>query len=127
MEKREPAWQSVVGPQTRSRTRREQQQAGGGPSRQTPPVHTTAQPGPSTQNMSFEEAYGYYTHTNPNSYMAGSSWYAGDQGPYYPLGMHPSYGPQVGPSSPARFNYEDPILRSISDLSDRITTLGTQQ
>src|SRR6185436_9942054 len=42
-------------------------------------------------------------------------------------GMHPSYGPQVGPSSSARFNYEDPILRSITDLSNRISTLDTQQ
>ena len=41
--------------------------------------------------------------------------------------MHPSYGPQVGPSLSARFNYEDPILRSITDLSNRISTLGTQQ
>ena len=77
--------------------------------------------------MSFEEAYGYYTHTDPNSYQAGSSGYAGGQEPYYPPGMHPSYGPQVGHSSSTLFNYEDPILRSISDLSNRITTLGTQQ
>ena len=41
--------------------------------------------------------------------------------------MHPSYGPQVGPSLSARFNYEDPILWSISDLSNRINTLGTLQ
>ena len=41
--------------------------------------------------------------------------------------MHPSYGPQVGPSASARFNYEDPIMRSISDLSNQITTLSTQQ
>ena len=41
--------------------------------------------------------------------------------------MHSSYGPQVGPSSSACFNYEDPILRSIADLSNCISTLGTQQ
>ena len=35
------------------------EQAGAGPSRRTPPVHALAQPGPSTQNMSFEEAYRY--------------------------------------------------------------------
>jgi len=77
--------------------------------------------------MSFEEAYGYYTYTDPNSYQAGSSRYAGDQGPYYPPGMHPSYDPQVGPSASACFNYEDPVLRSILDLSSQISTLGTQQ
>jgi len=33
----------------------------------------------------------------------------------------------MGPSSSARFNYEDPILRSITDLSNCISTLGTQQ
>ena len=41
--------------------------------------------------------------------------------------MHPSYGPPVGPSASARFNYEDPIMQSISDLSNQITTLSTQQ
>ena len=33
----------------------------------------------------------------------------------------------MGPSSLARFNYEDLILRRISDLSNHINTLGTQQ
>ena len=33
----------------------------------------------------------------------------------------------MGLSSSACFNYEDPILRSIADLSNRISTLGTQQ
>jgi len=122
MEKREPARRSVADPQTRSRTRREQAEAG--PSRRTPPVHASAQPGPSTENMSFEEAYRHY---NYDPYQAGSSGFAGGQGPYYPASMHSSYGPQVGPSSSARFNYEDPILRSIADLSNRISTLGTQQ
>ena len=77
--------------------------------------------------MSFEEAYGHYTYTNPNPHQASGSGYAGGQEPYYPLGTHPSYGPQVGPSSSAHFNYEDLILRSITDLSNRITTLGTHQ
>jgi len=76
--------------------------------------------------MSFEEAYGYYAYGDPSSFQAGSSGYAGDQGPYYPLGMHSSYGPQVGPSTSACFNYDDPIMRSISDLSSQITNLGTQ-
>ena len=72
--------------------------------------------------MSFEEAYMHY---NFDTHQAGSNGFAGGQGPYYPAGMHPSYGLQVGPSSSARFNYEDPILRSIADLSNRISTLGT--
>ena len=74
--------------------------------------------------MSFEEAYGHY---NYDPHQAGSSGFAGGQGPYYPAGMHSSYCPHVGPSSSARLNYEDPILRSITDLSNRISTLGTQQ
>jgi hypothetical protein len=60
MEKREPARRSVAGPKTRSRTQREQ--AGANPSRRTPPVHASAQPGLSTKNMSFEEAYGHYNY-----------------------------------------------------------------
>ena len=74
------------------------------------------------ENMSFEEAYGHY---NYYLYQAGSRRFAGGQG--HPAGMHSSYGPQVGPSSSARFDYEDPILRSIADLSNCISTLGTQQ
>ena len=74
--------------------------------------------------MSFEEAYVDYTY---DPYQASDSGYAGGQELYYPPGMHLSYGPQVGPSSLAHLNYEDPILWSISDLSNRITTLGTQQ
>ena len=88
IEKRKPARRNVAGPQTRSRTRHEQ--AGARPSQRTPPVHTSAQPGPSTQNMSFEEAYGHYTY---DPYQAGSSGFAGGQGPYYPAGMHWPYGP----------------------------------
>jgi len=38
--------------------------------------------------------------------------------------MHPSYGPQVGPSASARFNYEDPIMRSITNLSNQIMMRG---
>jgi len=33
----------------------------------------------------------------------------------------------MGPSSSPHFNYEDPILRSFADLSNCISTLGTQQ
>ena len=77
--------------------------------------------------MSFDEAYGYYAYGDASTFQAGSSGCAGDQGPYYPAGMHPSYGPQVGPSATACFNYEDPIMRSITNLSNQITTLGTQQ
>jgi len=38
--------------------------------------------------------------------------------------MQSSYGPQVGPSSSVRFNYEDPILRSIADLRTASGRLG---
>jgi len=75
--------------------------------------------------MSFNEAYGYYAYGDPSTFQADSSGYAGDQGPYYPAGMHSPCGPQVGPSASARFNYEEPIMRSITDLSNQITTLGT--
>jgi len=60
MEKIEPARRSVAGPQTRSRTRRGQAKVD--PSRRTPSVHASAQPGSSTENMSFEEAYGHYNY-----------------------------------------------------------------
>src|SRR6185369_409688 len=72
MEKREPAPQSVAGPQMRSMTRRGQAEA-------DPSPHASAQPGPSTENMSFEEAYGHY---NYDPYQADSSGFAAGQGPY---------------------------------------------
>ena len=76
------------------------------------------------QNMSFEGACGHY---NYDPYQAGCSVFTGGQGPYYPARMHSSYDPHMGPSSSAHFNYEDPIIQSITDLSNRISTLGTQQ
>jgi len=66
MEKKEPTRWSVAGTQTRSRTRQDQH-AGAGPSCQAPLAPTTAQLEPSTQNMSFEEAYGYYAYGNLSS------------------------------------------------------------
>ena len=71
----------------------EEQNPAGPTSRSRTITQAPAQPGPSTQNMSFKEAYRYYAYGDLNSYQAGSSGYAGDQGPYYSLGMHSSYGP----------------------------------
>ncbi|RLN08953.1 hypothetical protein C2845_PM11G05220 [Panicum miliaceum] len=49
------------------------------------------------------------------------------QEPYYPPGMQDSYGPQVGPSSSARYGYENPDMRRITDLTTRVNTMGQQQ
>ena len=77
--------------------------------------------------MSFKEAYEYYTHADLNSYQADSNaGYGGGQETYYPPGMHTSYGPQVGPSSSAWFGYEDLVMQSVADLSNRVTTLSMQ-
>ena len=65
MEKREPARWSVAGPQTRSRTRREQAEAG--PSRDA-----WAQPGTSTENMSFEDRMSITTMTRTRPAAADS-------------------------------------------------------
>ena len=79
MEKKEPARTSTAGPMRRGRTQRDAQlaevgtsrQAGASrqshasqkarPSRPAPSLDTSAQPNPATAQMSFEEAYGYYT------------------------------------------------------------------
>ena len=82
MEKKEPARRSVARPQTRSRAKRDQQQSKARPSQQAPQADTM-QLGSSMEHMSFEEAYGYYTHDILNPYQAGSSMGYG-QGPYYP-------------------------------------------
>ncbi|RLN22917.1 hypothetical protein C2845_PM07G12380 [Panicum miliaceum] len=44
-----------------------------------------------------------------------------------PPGMQDPHGPQVGPSSSARYGYEKPIMRGISDLKPRVNTMGQQQ
>jgi hypothetical protein len=41
--------------------------------------------------------------------------------------MQSSYGPQVGPSSSARYGYENPIMRGIMYLTTQVNTLGQQQ
>ena len=110
MEKREPAHRSVAGQQTRSMARRDQQ-GKAGTSRQATQAANTSQLEPATANMSFEEAYAYYTHGVPNPYQAGSNTeYGGGQGFYYTPSMQSSYGPQVGPSSSARFDFKNLVI-----------------
>ena len=68
--------------------------------------------------MSFEEAYGYYTQGGQTSYQPeGSTEYGHDQGFYYPSCMGASHGPKVGPSASARFEYDNPLTRGLSDLT----------
>jgi hypothetical protein len=40
--------------------------------------------------------------------------------------MQSSYGPQVGPSTLARYDYENPIIGSIMNLTDRVNIIGQQ-
>ena len=68
--------------------------------------------------MSFEEAYGYYTQGGQTSYQPkGSTGYGHAQGFYSPSGMGASHGPKVGPSASARFEYDNPLTRGLSDLT----------
>ncbi|RLN35153.1 hypothetical protein C2845_PM03G21540 [Panicum miliaceum] len=110
MQKKEPARHSVVGPVTRGRTRRNAQQQD--------------QAGPSgTSHMNFEETYDYYTQGGSST----AEDTAEHEEPYYPAGMQDSYGPQAGPSSSARFGYEDPVMRRIMGLTTQANNLGLQQ
>ena len=71
--------------------------------------------------MSFEEAYGYYTQGGQTSYQPeGSTGYGHDQGFYYPSGMWTSQSPQVGPSTSARFEYDNPLTQELSGLTARM-------
>ena len=49
------------------------------------------------------------------------------QGPgfHYTTGMN--FGPNVGPSSSARFDYEDPITRELSRLNNQIGAISQEQ
>ena len=49
------------------------------------------------------------------------------RGFYYPSGMGTSHGPQVGPSSSARFEYDNPLTRGLSDLTARVSAMELRQ
>ncbi|RLM61207.1 hypothetical protein C2845_PM14G08480 [Panicum miliaceum] len=115
MEKKEPARRSAAGPVTQGWVRLSTQQEQAGPSHQA-----------GTSQMNFEETYEHYTQAGAST-AGGSTEYGEDQEPYYPPGMQNSYGPQVGPSSSARYGYENPIMRGIMNLTTQVNTLGQQQ
>ena len=78
--------------------------------------------------MSFEEAYGFYTQGGQTSYQPeGSTGYRHDQGFYYPSGMGASHGPQVSPSALARFEYDNPLTRGLSDLTAQVSAMELRQ
>ena len=52
--------------------------------------------------------------------------YGQDPGYYYSGGMG-SYGPQVGPSTSAWYDYENPFTREISQINTRLSELYQQQ
>ena len=60
--------------------------------------------------------------------------YGHDQGFYYPPDMETSHGPHVGQSGPqvnpsalARFEFDNPLTRGLSDLTTRISALELRQ
>jgi hypothetical protein len=123
MRLREPARHSVADPPlTRGRARRA---TGGeaGTSRPPEPSSLTDIPlhrDPATADMNFEQAYDYYG-------QQGGSYGMYEQGPgfHYTLGM--SFGPNAGPFSSARFDYEDPITRELSRLNNQIGVISQEQ
>ena len=78
--------------------------------------------------MSFEEAYGFYDQGGQPSYQPeGSTGFGHGQGFYYPSGMGTSHGPQVGPFASARFEYNNPLTRGLSNLTARIGAIELRQ
>jgi len=60
--------------------------------------------------------------------------YGHDQGFYYPPSLQTSHGPQVSPSGPqvgpsasARFEFDNPLTRGLSDLTTRFSALELRQ
>src|SRR5690349_599531 len=80
------------------------------------PLH----PDPATPNMNFEQAYDYYEKRGTSSY----DMHAYGQDFYYPTGM--SSCPQVGPSTSARFDFENPITRELSRLSNQLSDISQE-
>jgi hypothetical protein len=73
--------------------------------------------------MNFEGTYEHYTQGGAST-AGGSTEYGEDQGPYCSQGMQNSYGPQVGPSSSARYIYENLIIRGIMNIMTQANTLA---
>ncbi|RLM69711.1 hypothetical protein C2845_PM17G08740 [Panicum miliaceum] len=116
MQKKEQGRHSVAGTTTRRQTRSStQQQEQAGSSHHAGTFH-----------KSFEETYEYFTQGGMST-TGGTSEQGAAQEPYYPLGMQDSYGSQVGPSSSARYGYENPVMHGITDLMTQVNTMGQQQ
>nr|CAB3503803.1 unnamed protein product [Digitaria exilis] len=129
MRKKEPAHHSVAGtrPTTRSRTLLERQTEAGTsqmPSSGEPGTSQMPPPNP-TANMTFEQTYDYF-QGGSGQYTGTMPGYGQDPGYYYSGGMG-SYGPQVGPSTSARYDYENPFTREISHINTRLSELYQQQ
>ena len=82
-----------------------------------------APPDPATANMNFEQTYDHFTRGGPSSFVGDPNYGYG----YYHAGRSSSQGPQVGPSSSAWYDYENPILREISQLTARVEAMGREQ
>ena len=50
-----------------------------------------------------------------------------DHGFYYHPSMQTSHGPQVGPSSSAHFEFDNPLTRGLLDLTTRFNTMELRQ
>lgn len=110
MQKKEPARHSVAGPMTRSRSKRAREEEAGTSAQ---PQTTQPQPG---------------LAPSPNPYSTGGYTYGSYAGGYQDTNQGTqSYGPQVGPSSSARFASHDPYLRHLSYLEARVETMDEHQ
>jgi hypothetical protein len=72
--------------------------------------------------MTFEQTYDYFSQGGPSQFAGGVPVYGQDPEYHYSGGMS-SFGPQVGPSISARYDYENPFTREISQINARLSEL----
>lgn len=75
--------------------------------------------------MNFEQTYEFYSQGGPSSHAGGSDQ-GYEQNVNYQAGMD-SFGPQVGPSASARYDFESSVTRELSQLNARFQDFGDQQ
>ena len=79
-------------------------------------------PNPEPANMTFEQTYNLFNQGGPSSFAEDPNYGYG----HYPTGGSSSQGPQIRPSSSTRYDYENQILREISQLTARVEAMGRE-
>ena len=113
LRRKEPPRRSVAGPATRRRDTRNDDEAGPSEPHQQYQHHSTA-------HMAFNDMYNYFESVNRGEQPQ-------PQPQPQPVPQPQPHPSQAGPSSSARYGYENSALRELADIRARMEAMGLQQ